>query len=226
MKRIIDILIIEDNYKLTKLLEKGLKAESYKVDIAYNGEDGLKKGLVKDYDLLILDLMLPKKDGWQVCKELRDQERNYPILVLTAKGEVEDKIKVLDSGADDYMIKPFSFEELLARMRSLLRRKSSFKPAKFKIANLILDPTSHEVKRGSKLISLSPTEYKILEYLMKYPNQVFTRKQILKKVWGSEFASFSNLVDTYIKYLRQKIDSQYKRKLIQTVRGVGYKISN
>ena len=219
------ILLIEDEHKLVTALKKSLEIERYIVDVAYDGEEGLRKGLQKDYDLIILDLMLPKKDGVDVCKGLRKQQVQSPIIMLTARDKVGDRVLGLDSGADDYLTKPFDFEELLARIRSLLRRKKTTKIVKLKIADLELDPSTHEVKRGGKMIHLTPKEYSLLEYLIRYPNQVLTRTQLLEHIWGSDLDSKSKLVNVHIRYLRRKIDDGYNKKLIHTVRKVGYKIN-
>jgi len=218
------ILIIEDEYKLSSILKKGLETEHYVVGVAHDGEEGLHKALKNEYDLIILDLMLPKMDGFSVCQELRRCQVNTPVLILTARDSVEDRVRGLDIGADDYLVKPFEFDELLARIRSLLRRQKTTKLPQLKVADLVLDPASHEVKRAGRLIRLTAKEYILLDYLMRYPNQVLTRSQLIEHVWGPEVGSEGNQLDIYIWYLRHKIDSEYQKKLIQTVRGTGYKI--
>ena len=219
------ILLIEDEYKLGKALKKGLKLERYTVDVAYDGEEGLRKGAQKDYDVIVLDLMLPKKDGIEVCKALRRKHVHSPILMLTARDRVEDRIEGLDSGADDYLVKPFEFSELLARIRALLRRRKTTEQTKLKIGDLVLDPASHQVKRGGEVIYLNPKEYSLLDYFMRYPNLVLTREQLLEHIWGPDFSPKGNYLDVHIRYLRRKIDAKsHKKKLIHTVRGVGYKI--
>jgi len=218
------ILLIEDEHKLVTILKKNLEVERYSVDVAYDGEEGLRKGLKKKYDLIILDLMLPKKDGVDVCRELRHRKIQSPIIMLTARDAIGDRIQGLDSGADDYLTKPFDFGELLARMRSLLRRKKTTHLAKLKVANLELDPTTHEVRRGGKIIHLTHKEYTLLEYLMLHPNQVLSRAQLAKHAWKSKISPMSSLVKVYIRYLRRKIDDDYDKKLVHTIRGAGYKI--
>lgn len=219
------VLLIEDERKLTSVIKKSLEIEGYATDVAYDGEEGLLKGLKKDYDVILLDLMLPKKDGIEVCKELRRRQVQAPILILTARDKIEDRVRGLDSGADDYLVKPFDFDELLARMRSLQRRRRTVEPTKLVIADLELDPATHEVRRRGKLIELTHREYNLLDYLMRYPGQALTRNQLIEHVWGSGQSLEGNLLDVYIRYLRQKIDTDHERKLVQTVRGVGYKIS-
>ena len=198
--------------------------EHYTTELSFDGEDALKKISVNDYDLIILDILLPKKDGFEVAREVRKQKIATPILMLTAKETIEDKVKGLDAGADDYLVKPFAFEELLARIRSLLRREKQVKREVLKIDELTLNPASHEVKRGEKIINLSSKEYRILEYLMRHPNQVCTRTMLTEHIWGYNFDKQSNIIDVYLAYLRRKIDKNHSQKLIQTVRGIGYKI--
>ena len=218
------ILVIEDEYKIASFIKKGLEMEHYTTELSFDGDDGLKKISVNDYDLIILDILLPKKDGFEVAREVRKQKIATPILMLTAKETIEDKVKGLDAGADDYLVKPFAFEELLARIRSLLRREKQVKREVLKIDELTLNPASHEVKRGEKIINLSSKEYRILEYLMRHPNQVCTRTMLTEHIWGYNFDKQSNIIDVYLAYLRRKIDKNHSQKLIQTVRGIGYKI--
>jgi DNA-binding response OmpR family regulator len=220
------ILVIEDNKKLAKSIKKGLEQEGYAVDYLTDGEAGQRRIEVssKDYDLVILDLMLPKRDGITVCKNWRDQNVMTPVIMLTAKDANEDKIIGLDSGADDYLIKPFSFPELLARIRALLRRPTNALPAKLKIKDLVLDESSRKVFRGQREISLTLKEFSILEYLMRHPNQVLNREQIISHVWDFAFDSFSNLIDVHIKNLRKKLDGKDDEKILETIRGVGYRI--
>jgi len=218
------ILVVEDEHKIASFIKKGLEIEHYTVEHAYDGADALKKIETNDYDLIILDILLPKLDGFKVAKEIRNQKIHTPILMLTAKDSIEDKVKGLDSGADDYLVKPFALEELLARIRSLLRREKKVEDPKLKIDNLILDPKSHEITRANKNINLTSKEYRILEYLMRHPNQVCTRTMIAEHIWGYNFDKQSNIIDVYLTYLRRKIDKDHSRKLIQTIRGIGYKI--
>ncbi|MGC8717062.1 MAG: two-component system response regulator RppA [bacterium] len=219
------ILVVEDEEKLALAIKKGLERENYTVDCVFDGEDAqyrIETGY-EDYDLVILDLMLPKKDGIAICKEIREANITIPILMLTARDKTEDKILGLDSGADDYLVKPFSFEELLARIRALLRRPRSLIPEVLKVKDLTLDATSRKVFRGEKEIPLTSKEFAILEYLMRNMNQIITREQILSHVWEYDFDSFSNVVDVHIKNLRKKIGIDGDR-ILETVRGMGYRI--
>lgn len=223
---IMKILVVEDEKRITSFIRKGLNYEGYTVEVAYDGEVGLDKGKDESLDLIILDLMLPKMDGIQVCEKLRDCRVTTPIIMLTAKDTVDDRVKGLDAGADDYLVKPFAFKELLARVRSLLRRTDNVQQVVLQVGNLIMDPASREVKRGERLIELSKKEYSLLEYLMRNANQVLTRTMIAEHVWDYDFDSFTNTIDVYIRYLRKKIDDKESKKLIRTVRGIGYKISD
>lgn len=216
------ILIIEDEKKLASFIRRGLKERNYAVDAAHDGNEGFFLADTNPYDLIILDIMLPQKDGISICRELRKNKNETPILMLTARDEVEDKIGGLDAGADDYLTKPFAFGELLARVRALIRRKHSVKTTKIKAADLELDQLTHKVTRAGKSIELTSTEYSLLEYLMLNANQVVTRTMISEHVWGDDFDSFSNVINVYINYLRQKIDSDFEKKLIQSIRGTGY----
>lgn len=220
------ILVVEDEVKITRFIKKGLEMEHYTVDVAYDGEEALEKAEVNTYDLIILDLMLPKIDGIEVCKKIREAKVDAPVIMLTARDTVEDRIKGLDAGADDYLIKPFSFGELLARIRALLRREKTVKSTKLQVGDLILDPSTHEVHRGDKKISLTSKEYRLLDYMMRRPNQVCTRTMIGEHIWGYNFTDDSNVIDVYISYLRRKVDNGFKNKLIHTVRDVGYKIQD
>jgi len=220
------ILVVEDETKLASLIRKGLEDEGFTVDVVYDGNTAYEQALYADYDVIILDLMLPGMDGLTVCRRLRDEGNKTPILILTAKDEVSDKVTGLNAGADDYLTKPFSFDELIARLRALFRRGKELKPEKLAVADLILDTTTHEAIRGEKRIQLSGTEYRILEYLMRHPNQIVTRGAIEEHVWGYDFVPNSNLVDVYIRYLRKKIDEGFDTKLLQTVRGEGYRLSS
>lgn len=220
------ILIIEDQEKLAKLIKKGLEQEGYTADYLMDGESGQRRLELnhKDYDLLILDLMLPRKSGYEVCKNIRDLKISIPVLVLTAKDGVEDKVSLLDAGADDYIVKPFSFKELLARVRALLRRPESVLPNKLQVGNLILNRTTREAFVDNKEIRLTLKEFALLEFLMRRPNQVVDREQIITNVWDFDVDLFNNIVDVYINKLRNKIDGKKARKTIETVRGVGYRI--
>lgn len=216
------ILIVEDEKKLAGFIRRGLKERNYAVDVAYDGNEGFFLADSNPYDLIILDIMLPQKDGISICQELRKNKNETPILMLTARDEVEDKIGGLDAGADDYLTKPFAFGELLARVRALIRRKHGAKTTKIKVADLELDQLTHKVARAGKSIELTSTEYSLLEYLMLNANQVVTRTMISEHVWSDDFDSFSNVINVYINYLRQKIDSNFEKKLIHSIRGTGY----
>jgi len=216
------ILLIEDERKIASFIERGLKEEHFIVDVTYDGENGSYMAQVNDYDLVILDIMLPGKDGVRVCTELRKKKIDTPILMLTARDSIQDKIFGLDAGADDYVTKPFAFEELLARVRALLRRKSSRNTMNLKVADLELDQRTHRVTRAGKEIELTNKEYNLLEYLMLNANHVVTRTMLYEHVWDVHFDTFTNVVDVYINYLRNKIDKNFAKQLIHTVRGTGY----
>ena len=216
------ILVVEDEKKIADFIKRGLKEEGYAVDTANDGENGLFLAKTNDYDLILLDLMLPKLDGITLCKKLREERMSVPIIMLTAKDAVKDKVTGLDAGADDYLTKPFAFEELLARVRATLRKKGSEKETKLQIGDLSLDLHTHKVARAGKEIELTSKEYALLEYLMRNAGSVVTRTMISEHVWDIDFDTFTNVIDVYINYLRNKIDSNSKKKLIQTVRGRGY----
>ena len=219
------ILVIEDEKRLSDSLKKGLTESGYAVDQAFDGEEGLYLAESETYDCIILDIMLPKVDGIQVCKTLRSKNNKSPILMLTAKGTVEDISQGLDSGADDYLAKPFSFVELKSRLQALIRRTHNTASPTLKIADLELDPIKHVALRGGKVLTLTPKEFSILELLMSHPNEVVTRTMITEHVWDYNFESMSNVVDVFVTTLRKKVDGGNKTKLIQTVHGVGFKIS-
>ncbi len=214
--------MVEDDKKLASFIRRGLKEKNYAVDIAQTGDEGLFMAENNPYDLIVLDIMLPGKDGIFICRQLRKKNIDIPILMLTARDEVEDKISGLDSGADDYLTKPFAFGEFLARIGALTRRKSNAKTTKLKIADLELDQLTHRVERAGKEIKLTNTEYALLEYLMLNANQVVTRTMISEHVWNYDFDSFSNVINVYINYLRHKIDGGFDKKLIHSIRGAGY----
>ncbi len=216
------ILVIEDEKKIADFIKRGLKEEGYAVDVAHDGEEGHFLAKANDYDLILLDLMLPKMDGLSVCKKLKEGRSLTPIIMLTAKGEVKDKVAGLDSGADDYLTKPFAFEELLARVRAILRKKDSQAVTKLQVDDLTLDLLTHKVARAGKEISLTAKEYALLEYLMRNDGSIVTRTMISEHVWDIDFDTFTNVIDVYINYLRNKIDNGHKNKLIQTIRGRGY----
>jgi DNA-binding response OmpR family regulator len=218
------ILVIDDDRRLCTVIKRGLLEEAYAVDLAYDGEEGEYLAEVNPYDLIILDIMLPNKDGIQVCRELRAKKISTPILMLTAKDTVEDRVKGLDTGADDYLIKPFAFNELLARVRALLRREGTSKSPELRVGDLTLNALTRQIWRGQRPIELTTKEYVILEYLMRHPSVVVTRTMIEEHAWDYDFDSLSNLVDVYMRRLRRKIDNEGEDSLIQTVRGAGYRL--
>jgi DNA-binding response OmpR family regulator len=219
----VQILIVEDEEKIANFLRRGLLEESYAVDIASDGENALYKIFINEYDLIILDLLIPKVDGITVCRKIRGVNANIPILVLTAKDAIEDKVEALDAGADDYMTKPFSFSEFLARVRALIRRGKKADPIVLKIANLSLDPSTRTAKREGKTIILTTREYALLEYFMRNSNRIISKSELLEHVWDYNYAGLSNILETYIKYLRKKIKvNSNDKELIYTMRGSGY----
>lgn len=218
------ILVVDDDRRLCSIIKRGLLEEAYAVDVAYDGEDGQYLAEVNPYDLIILDIMMPKKDGLQMCRGLRAKGVNTPILMLTARDAVEDRVKGLDAGADDYLVKPFAFNELLARVRALLRREGMFKSPEIVVGDLVLNTLTREVRRGDRTIELTTKEYVILEYFMRHPNVVVTRTMLEEHAWDYDFDSMSNLIDVYIRRLRSKIDADGENSLIQTVRGAGYRL--
>jgi len=217
-----NILLVEDELKIAALIQNALTEERYRVDIARDGEQTLEQAEINSYNLIILDIMLPKKDGLAVCKRLRENKINAPVLLLTAKNSLHDKVKGLDSGADDYLTKPFEIEELLARTRALLRRNKTEKSAVLKVADLTLNQTNQEVMRAGKSIELTSREYTLLRYLMIHAGEIVTRTMITEHVWNEDSAAFTNVIDVYINYLRKKIDKDFASPLIHTVRTVGY----
>lgn len=214
------ILVVEDEHKIANSIKKGLEQEGYAVDVAYDGSDGYDLAIGEEYDIIILDLMLPGIDGMTICKNLRNEGNHTPILILTAKGQLEDKVKGLNSGADDYLVKPFAFDELLARIRALSRRPRESHGEKLFAGNLELNPSSHEVKKEGKDIALSKKEFALLEYLMRNKGKIVTKDQIISHVWNYEADILPNTVEVFIKYLRSKIG----KDTIKTVRCFGYKI--
>jgi heavy metal response regulator len=216
------ILVVEDEKKVGSFIKRGLEAANYSVDVEHDGEAGLRRLVEGGYDLVILDVMLPKLDGFDVMKEIRQRRINVPILLLTARIAVADKVAGLDLGADDYLTKPFAFEELLARVRALLRRGGAGAPTVLAAADLRLDPATREVTRGGKRIDLTSKEYALLEFLLRRRDQVLSRAVIAQHVWGVDYDTFTNVIDVYVNYLRKKIDSGFEPKLIHTVRGFGY----
>lgn len=217
-----NILLIEDEKKISDFIKKGLKEQSYTVEVADTGFKGEQLAKTKLYDLIILDVLLPKQDGWITCQKIREDGILTPILMLTSMGETEDKVKGLNIGADDYLTKPFEFKEFLARVRALLRRNAKEKKAMLTLDNLVIELDEHKVSRAGKEIILTSKEFALLEYLMMNKRRVLSRNQISESIWGIDFEGESNVIDTYIKFLRQKIDKGFERPLIHTVIGVGY----
>jgi DNA-binding response OmpR family regulator len=218
------ILIVEDDPRLGPSLKKGLEGNHYAVDLIVNGDDAVLMALATPYDLIILDVLLPVLDGFEVCKQLREQGSSMPILMLTALGEIEHRVKGLDLGADDYLVKPFSFSELEARVRALLRRGAPIKTPTLQFMDIILDTRTHEVRRGERLIGLGNKEYALLELFMRHPHQVLSRSMIAEHVWDGDTEHLSNVIDVYIRYLRRKLCDQNEPDVIYTVRGSGYQL--
>ncbi len=216
------ILVVEDEKKVAGFIRQGLEEEGYAVDVASDGEEGLAMALNGVQDLIILDIGLPKMNGLQVLQEIRKRNQPAPVLLLTVRATIEDKVLGLDSGADDYLAKPFAFQELLARVRALLRRRAERGPAVLQLADLTLDPAKHAVFRGGKKIELTAKEFALLDYFMRNPGRVLTRTMIIEHVWDYDFDTGTNVVDVYVNYLRKKIDSDREPKLVHTIRGVGY----
>ncbi len=222
------ILVVEDEHRIAHSLQKGLEQERFAVDVAYTGSDGYDLASSEDYDLIILDLMLPGMDGITICKELRKNKIHIPILLLTAKGQTSEKVTGLNSGADDYLTKPFSFDELLARIRALLRRKGTEVQPNLTLDDLSMDVIGFVVKRGSNVITLTSKEFSLLEFLLSKKNQIVTKDQIIQHVWNFDADILPNTVEVYIKKIRDKVDSVFpkKKQLIKTVRGFGYKLGD
>jgi DNA-binding response OmpR family regulator len=217
------ILVVEDERKVANFVRQGLEEEGHAVELAADGAAALDLGLAEPpFDLIVLDVMLPKRDGFAVLRTLREHRVATPVLMLTARDAVGDKVAGLDAGADDYLAKPFAFEEFLARVRALLRRGTDQRSAVLKLADLTLDPPQREVKRGARRIMLTPREYALLEYFLRNVGRVLTRPMLAQHVWGLDFDTESNLIDVYVGYLRRKIDGKGERPLVHTVRGVGY----
>lgn len=218
------ILLVEDNRRLSAALKGALQDAGYAVDTAFDGPEGEAFALATPYDALILDVMLPGRDGLAVCRALRERRVNVPIIMLTARDTVQDRVRGLDSGADDYLVKPFALGELLARLRALLRRGTDRKTGYLEVSDLRLDPATHEVERAGQRIELTPRLVALLEYFMRHPGQVLTREQIESHVWSYDFDATSNVVDVYVRRLRFRIDDPFATKLLETVRGAGYRL--
>ena len=216
------ILLVEDEPKMARALRRGLEREGHSVDGAADGDDALSRALANEYDAVVLDVMLPRRDGFSVCREMRAAGRWAPVIMLTARDGVDDRIRGLDVGADDYLLKPFAFGELLARLRALQRRGPQERPAVLASGDLELDPAAHTVTRGGTRVDLSTREFALLEFLMRRSGEVVSRDRILEHVWDYSFGGSSNVVDVYVGYLRRKLEEPFGRPLIRTVRGVGY----
>jgi two-component system OmpR family response regulator len=217
-------LVVEDDDKLARAILRGLRHEGYAVDRAADGDSAVVNAAVYDYDAVILDLMLPERDGFEVCRMLRERGCWTPILMLTARRSVDDRIRGLDAGADDYLAKPFDFGELLARLRALLRRVPAERPAKLRAGDVVVDPATHEVRRGDVAVELTAREFALLEYLMRRGGEVVTRTDLLEHVWDENYLGSTNVVDVYVGYLRKKLEQPFGRGLIHTVRGVGFRL--
>ena len=216
------ILLAEDEVDLNRIISKRLKKEGYSIDSCYNGEDALHYINVGEFDAIILDIMMPKMDGLEVLKSIRDMGNNTPVLFLTAKDSVEDRVKGLDAGAEDYLVKPFSFDELLARIRVMVRKQGKQITNEYRYADLTVDISSRMVWRGNDKIALSAKEFEILEYMLRNKEVVLSREKIENHVWNFDYTGGTNVIDVYIRYLRKKIDDPYENKLIHTIRGAGY----
>jgi len=217
------VLVVEDETKMAALLRRGLERDGYAVDVAGNGVDAIWYGTENDYDAIVLDVMIPQPDGFEVCRTLRKRSRWAPVLLLTARDAVDDRVTGLDAGADDYLAKPFSFAELSARLRALTRRVPTERPAVLTVGDLTLDPATHAVSRGHAVIKLSPKEFALLEFFLRRPGEVLTRSELLDHVWDFAYDGTSNVVDVYVRYLREKIDRPFEKASIETIRGVGYR---
>jgi heavy metal response regulator len=216
------ILVVEDEKKVASFIKKGLEEEGYAVDVAADGEEGLAMALTRVHDLIVLDIRLPKLDGLRVLQMLRQDDVTAPVLLLTVRATIEDKVLGLDAGADDYLTKPFAFQELVARVRALLRRRTETEPTILRIGDLTLDPARRTVSRGGEKLDLTPREFALLDYFMRNPGRVLTRTMIAEHVWDYSFDTSTNVIDVYVNYLRKKIDAGAVPKLLHTVRGVGY----
>ena len=218
------ILLVEDDHRLNQSLKLGLVDEGYAVDSAFDGLEGEAFAEAASYDAIILDIMLPHKDGILVCRSLRSRKINTPILMLTARDTIEDRVQGLDSGADDYLVKPFSLHELLARLRALMRRTAADKSGTLVLGDLLINPATHDVRRGGQFIKLNAKEFSLLEYFKRHPNQVLTRELIESHIWSYDFICASNVVDVYVRRLRRKIDDPFTIKFLETIYGVGYRL--
>jgi two-component system, OmpR family, response regulator len=218
------LLVVEDDAKLVRALQRGFQREGYAVDLARDGDEALAQASMYDYDAVVLDVMLPGKDGFDVCRALRRDERSVPVLMLTARDQVRDRIRGLDAGADDYLVKPFDFGELLARLRALIRRGPSEAPAVVEVGDLRVDPARHVVTRAGRPVELTAREFEVLYYLARHAGEVVSRSQLLEHVWEDNYDGTTNVVDVYIGYLRKKLERPFRRRLIRTVRGLGFRL--
>jgi two-component system, OmpR family, response regulator len=221
---LVRVLVVEDHADMAQLLGQGLREAGFAVDVLTTGEDAVSMATEYDYDAIVLDVMLPGIDGIEACRRIRGAERGAPVLLLTARDAVRDRVLGLDAGADDYLTKPFSFEELLARVRALIRRGPSERPPTLEVEDLILDPGAHRVERAGREIDVTPKEFALLEYFMRHPGEVLTRTRLLEHVWDFAFEGDSNVVDVFVRSLREKIDRPFGVVSIETVRGVGYRL--
>ncbi len=218
------LLVVEDSPKMASLLRRGLTEEGYAVDVVGNGVDAVWMATEQAFDVIVLDVVLPDIDGFEVCRRLRSERSWAPILMLTARDDVSDRVRGLDAGADDYLTKPFAFEELFARVRSLVRRGPGERPPILTVGDLVLDPAEHSVRRGSTPVNLTPKEFALLHYLLQHPGEALTRSRLLEHVWDFAFDGDPNIVDVYVGYLRDKIDRPFGRVSLETIRGVGYRL--
>jgi len=220
------LLVVEDDAKLARALGRGLRHEGYAVDVAADGDAAVMQAAVWDYDAIVLDVMLPGRDGLAVCRALRERDCWAPVLMLTARGQVADRIRGLDVGADDYLVKPFDFGELLARLRALVRRAPPERPARLQVGDLVVDPATHAVTRAGVPVALTAREFAVLEFLARNAGEAVTRARLLDHVWDENFTGSTNIVDVYVGYLRRKLERPFERPLIRTIRGVGYALES
>jgi len=218
------VLVVEDLERMAELIRLGLSEEGYAVDIAYTGEDGVWLAQENPYDAVLLDVMLPGIDGFEVCRRLRKAGRWWPVLMLTARDDVSDRVRGLDTGADDYLVKPFAVAELLARLRALVRRGGEERPTVLRVGDLELDPAAHAAKRSGRRVDLSPKEFALLEFFMRHPDEALSKRRLIEHVWDFAFEGDPNVVEVYVRYLREKIDRPFGRQSIETVRGAGYRL--
>ena len=218
------LLLVEDDPKLAAAVARGLRVEGYAVDHVGDGDAALRQAAVYDYDAVVLDVMLPARDGLEVCRTLRERESPVPVLMLTARGQVADRVHGLDAGADDYLAKPFDFRELLARVRALVRRGPVRRAPRLRVGDLVVDTATHDVRRAGEAVALTAREFALLEYLTRHAGEVVTRAELIDHVWDANFEGSTNIVDVYVGYLRRKLERPFERALIRTVRGVGFKL--